>query len=107
MANDQCSGAGCASSVQQNQQTPVVLMGYANPVEPPRLQKLCQGGGCCGVDGLLTVDTPPEEADDMVACLKQYNVAQIFLLAPTTRNPHCQGWRKWLRVMFIMCHCAA
>ena len=67
-----------------DQQTPVVLMGYANPVEAMGYEAFAKAAVAAGVDGLLTVDTPPEEADDMVACLKQYNIAPIFLLAPTT-----------------------
>lgn len=67
-----------------DQQTPVVLMGYANPVEAMGYEAFAKAAVAAGVDGLLTVDTPPEEADAMVACLKQYNIAPIFLLAPTT-----------------------
>jgi tryptophan synthase alpha chain len=67
-----------------DQQTPVVLMGYANPVEAMGYEAFAKAAVAAGVDGLLTVDTPPEEADEMVACLKQYNIAPIFLLAPTT-----------------------
>ncbi len=67
-----------------DQQTPVVLMGYANPVEAMGYEAFAKAAVAAGVDGLLTVDTPPEEGDEMVACLKQYNIAPIFLLAPTT-----------------------
>lgn len=67
-----------------DQTTPVVLMGYANPVEAMGYEKFAVAAVAAGVDGLLTVDTPPEEADEMVACLKRYNIAPIFLLAPTT-----------------------
>lgn len=67
-----------------DQTTPVVLMGYANPVEAMGYEKFAQAAVAVGVDGLLTVDTPPEEADEMVACLKRHNIAPIFLLAPTT-----------------------
>ncbi len=67
-----------------DQQTPVVLLGYANPVEAMGYEAFAKAAVAAGVDGLLTVDTPPEEADAMVACLKQYNIAPIFLLAPTT-----------------------
>ncbi|MFO1380020.1 MAG: tryptophan synthase subunit alpha [Chitinivorax sp.] len=69
---------------QTDQITPVVLMGYANPVEAMGYDRFADAAVEAGVDGLLTVDIPPEEADDLVASLKRRNIAPIFLLAPTT-----------------------
>lgn len=69
---------------QTDQITPVVLMGYANPVEAMGYDNFADAAVEAGVDGLLTVDIPPEEADELVASLKRRNVAPIFLLAPTT-----------------------
>ena len=70
---------------QINQNTPVVLMGYANPVERMGYQTFASQASQAGVDGLLTVDLPPEEAADLNVELKQNGIHNIFLLAPTTK----------------------
>lgn len=73
---------------QTNQTTPVVLMGYANPIE--RYDQLRSHGAfvadaaAAGVDGLLVVDYPPEEADVLHQQLRAHNMDLIFLLAPTS-----------------------
>jgi tryptophan synthase alpha chain len=64
--------------------TPIVLMGYANPIEAMGYEAFAQQAVAAGVDGVLTVDLPPEEAGERVAILKQYGLDPIFLLAPTT-----------------------
>ena len=68
----------------QNNTTPVVLMGYLNPVEVMGYAAFARAAAQAGVDGVLTVDLPPEEATDFVAALRPYNIAPIFLLAPTS-----------------------
>ncbi len=72
----------------KNADTPVVLMGYANPIE---CYDLHHGAGsfvreakACGVDGVLVVDYPPEECEEFAARLKAADLAPIFLLAPTS-----------------------
>lgn len=65
-------------------QTPVVLMGYLNPIEAMGYEVFAQAAADAGVDGLLTVDMPPEEAADLTAVLEQVAIAPIFLLAPTS-----------------------
>ncbi len=70
---------------ETNTQTPVVLMGYANPVERMGYEVFAQRGSEAGVDGLLTVDLPPEEAENLNAELKKVGIESIFLLAPTTQ----------------------
>lgn len=67
-----------------NAETPVVLMGYANPVEAMGYESFAQAASQAGVDGVLTVDLPPEEAQERVAILKAAGLDPIFLLAPTT-----------------------
>lgn len=67
-----------------NLTTPVVLMGYANPIEAMGQQKFVTAAGDAGVDGVLVVDYPPEEADDFAAMLSVRDLAPIFLLAPTS-----------------------
>ncbi len=69
---------------QKNQQTPIVLMGYANPVARMGFTHFASLASESGVDGLLTVDMPPEEAHELNAALKAVNLDSIFLIAPTT-----------------------
>ncbi|WP_273429028.1 tryptophan synthase subunit alpha [Chitinibacter tainanensis] len=69
---------------QTNTTTPVVLMGYANPVEAMGYEVFAQAAVAAGVDGVLTVDMPPEEAEESVAVYKRHGLDPIFLLAPTT-----------------------
>jgi tryptophan synthase alpha chain len=73
---------------ERNAETPVVLMGYANPIER---HDLLHGAGAfvrdaraAGVDGVLVVDYPPEESVEFTAALKAAGLAPIFLLAPTS-----------------------
>ena len=69
-------------------QTPVVLMGYANPVESYNLVhgagRFVQDAAAAGVDGVLIVDYPPEECVDFAADLRAHQMDLIFLLAPTS-----------------------
>lgn len=67
-----------------NAQTPVVLMGYANPVEAMGYEAFALDAKNAGVDGVLSVDLPPEEAEPLVNVLKQHGLDPIFLLSPTT-----------------------
>jgi tryptophan synthase alpha chain len=78
---------------QQNSATPVVLMGYANPIE--RYNQLHPATGdnafardaaAAGVDGVLVVDYPPEECEDFAAALRKHGLDLIFLLAPTSTD---------------------
>lgn len=64
--------------------TPVVLMGYANPVENMGIDVFAARANQAGVDGLLTVDYPPEESEALAAVLRAHGIAPIFLLSPTT-----------------------
>ena len=72
----------------QNDSTPVVLMGYANPVERYDQRhgpgRFAQDAAEAGVDGVLIVDYPPEEAQDFTRELQRYGLDPIFLLAPTS-----------------------
>ena len=64
--------------------TPVVLMGYLNPVEIHGLERFAAAARDAGVDGVLLVDLPPEEAADVDAKLAAQDVVRISLVAPTT-----------------------
>jgi tryptophan synthase alpha chain len=65
-------------------ETPVVLMGYANPIEAFGPESFAQAAKTAGVDGVLVVDAPPEESADFVRALRQHGLDPIFLLAPTS-----------------------
>jgi len=69
-----------------NQQTPVVLMGYVNPIEAMGYEEFANAAQRAEVDGVLTVDLPPEEADECVALLKARDIDPIFLLAPNSSD---------------------
>ena len=75
---------------QQDTATPVVLMGYANPVERYDLvhgkKAFIRDASAAGVDGLLVVDYPPEECEGFAAELKAASIDLIFLLAPTSTS---------------------
>lgn len=79
---------------QRNQSTPVVLMGYANPVE--RYDQRHGAGAFvrdaagAGVDGVLIVDYPPEECEAFAASLRAHGMDLIFLLAPTSTDERMQ-----------------
>lgn len=69
---------------QDDTMTPVVLMGYANPVERMGQKRFVDAAREAGVDGVLIVDYPPEEMTDFADMLDAAGVAPIFLLAPTS-----------------------
>lgn len=64
--------------------TPVVLMGYANPIEAMGLERFAEKAAQSGVDGVLVVDYPPEEAENFGAAMKAHGLDPIFLIAPTS-----------------------
>jgi tryptophan synthase alpha chain len=68
----------------QDNVTPIVLMGYLNPIEVMGYDTFAHAAREAGVDGALTVDMPPEEAQDLIHALRAQGIAPIFLLAPTS-----------------------
>lgn len=70
----------------KNNTTPVILMGYLNPVEVMGYTQFTDKAVKAGVDGLIIVDSPPEESEELVAALKPHGLDQIFLISPTTRE---------------------
>ncbi|OZI39233.1 tryptophan synthase subunit alpha [Bordetella genomosp. 1] len=66
--------------------TPVVLMGYANPIEAMGQAAFAERASAAGVDGVLVVDYPPEEVEAFAALLDRAGIAPIFLLAPTSTD---------------------
>ncbi len=67
-----------------NQHTPVVLMGYANPIERMGVDRFVTESKSAGADGAIVVDYPPEEASEFAQKLKAQDMDLIFLLAPTS-----------------------
>ncbi len=67
-----------------NCDTPVVLMGYANPIEAMGLENFAKAALDAGVDGVLVVDYPPEESEEFSRVLLSQSLDPIFLLAPTS-----------------------
>lgn len=64
--------------------TPVILMGYLNPIEIMGYATFAERAAAVGVDGVLTVDLPPEEAETFIELLRGAEIDPIFLLAPTS-----------------------
>jgi tryptophan synthase alpha chain len=68
----------------EDQQTPVVLMGYANPIEAIGVEEFAASAAAAGVDGVLVVDYPPEESLEFARAMRANALDPIFLLAPTS-----------------------
>lgn len=79
---------------EKNKSTPVVLMGYANPIERYDLKHGKDGfirdASAAGIDGVLVVDYPPEECVEFAAKLRAHHMDLIFLLAPTSTDQRMQ-----------------
>lgn len=69
---------------EKNKETPIVLMGYANPIEAIGYQNFAEQAREAGVDGVLTVDVPPEESDEFRQIMDDHGIDTIYLVAPTT-----------------------
>lgn len=82
---------------QHNATTPVVLMGYLNPVEAMGYAEFAKAAQAAGVDGLLTVDCPPEEAEALSLALHAEGLAPIYLIAPTTPADRLAGIARHAR----------
>jgi tryptophan synthase alpha chain len=70
----------------QDNRTPVVLMGYANPIEAMGAERFAQSAGRAGVDGVLVVDYPPEEGSELHKQLRGRGLDSIYLLSPTSED---------------------
>lgn len=71
---------------RSEQDLPVILMGYMNPILRYGVERFIQHASQAGVDGLIVPDLPPEEASELVGAAKQASVSNIFLIAPTTNE---------------------
>ncbi|WP_415900784.1 tryptophan synthase subunit alpha [Neptuniibacter sp. QD48_11] len=71
---------------QKDNETPIVLMGYLNPIEILGYQRFAEEAKKAGVDGVLTVDLPPEESGEFNQIMCEHDIDTIYLLAPTTEE---------------------
>jgi tryptophan synthase alpha chain len=82
--------AGVLAAVERfrakDSRTPVVLMGYANPIEAMGCERFAEAAARAGVDGVLVVDYPPEEGAELLAQLRARGVDSIYLLSPTSET---------------------
>ncbi len=69
---------------QADDKTPIILMGYANPIEAMGTDKFTQLAKAAGIDGVITVDYPPEECKEFISQLQANDMDSIFLLSPTS-----------------------
>ena len=71
---------------ERDDQTPVVLMGYLNPIEAMGLPEFAEAAKKVGVDGTIIVNLPPEEASELGPVFEEHDISPVFLLAPTTTD---------------------
>ena len=69
-----------------DEETPVVLMGYLNPLEAVGYAQAAERAAAAGVDGFLTVDLPPEEAEELVREVRANGIDPVFLVSPTSSD---------------------
>ncbi len=69
---------------REDDTTPIVLMGYLNPILSYGVERFCKDASVCGADGLIVVDLPTEEADLLLPAARAHGLDVIRLVAPTT-----------------------
>lgn len=80
---------------QTNADTPVVLMGYLNPVEAMGYQTFADAAQKAGIDGVLMVDMPPEESGENAKIFADHDLDIIYLIAPTTTDARISEIAKY------------
>lgn len=75
---------------QRDEHTPILLMGYTNPIERMGYAEFVERANSAGIDGLLTVDMPPEEGSEFDKLMQEHSLDPIFLLSPTTTSSRIQ-----------------
>ncbi len=71
---------------KSDDETPIVLMGYANPIEAMGVEKFVAAAKAADIDGVIVVDYPPEECEQFAALAKKHGIDPVFLLAPTSTD---------------------
>ncbi|CDG33198.1 Tryptophan synthase alpha chain [Parasaccharibacter apium] len=69
---------------KENDHTPIILMGYYNPIDSYGVERFCKDARSAGVDGLIVVDLPPEESEELAPHARAEGLDMITLTAPTT-----------------------
>ena len=90
---------------KDNKTTPLILMGYANPIEAIGIDNFVSLIKDADIDGVITVDYPPEESDQFVKKLKENNIDSIFLVSPTTDDKRIElivDQEKYYRYYFLL-----
>ncbi|MDH5257304.1 MAG: tryptophan synthase subunit alpha [Gammaproteobacteria bacterium] len=82
---------------EADQETPIVLMGYLNPVEVMGYEVFAKKAATAGVDGVLTVDLPPEEAEDLITAFEANQLDPIFLVSPESTVDRFKQITKYSR----------
>lgn len=82
-------------NIRRNCQVPILLMGYYNPVLAFGLERFCREAAGSGVDALLLVDLPPEEAGELVGFTKKQGIDFIPLLTPTSDSSRMNKIKKF------------
>jgi len=77
--------------------TPIVLMGYMNPIEAMGMADFIEAARAAGVDGLIVVDSPPEESAEFATLSCEAGIAPIFLVAPTSTRERIEAVAKLAR----------
>lgn len=75
-----------AETFRSESETPLLLMGYVNPVLAYGPKAFCRDAAAAGVDGLILPDLPPEESDDLLEAAAERNLDVVFLVAPNTSD---------------------
>lgn len=76
---------------EEDSETPVILMGYLNPIEAMGYEEFANAASSVGVDAVLTVDMPPEESQGYLQALSTHELDRIFLVSPTTPESRLQS----------------
>lgn len=74
------------ATVRKTSSIPIILMGYLNPIHAYGYERFCRDAAQAGVDGVLVVDMPPEEADRFLTYADTHGLNMIFLLTPTSTD---------------------
>ena len=80
----------CTAFRRSDDATPLVLMGYANPLMQYGYAQSAEAMRSAGIDGLIVVDLPPEEEQELLPYLKTHSIDLIRLIAPTTKGERLQ-----------------
>jgi tryptophan synthase alpha chain len=75
-----------AATFRKESETPVLLMGYVNPILKYGIEAFCQDAAQAGVDGLILPDLPPEESDHLCDAAASHDLDLVFLVAPNTSD---------------------